>query len=128
MSMHLEDHGALDDRLIDRLVDGELAEAQRRELLARLESEPDGWRSCALAFLEAQSWRDGLSAAAGDSLAPRRIVVPLYDARSPIRRRRAVLLSALAAGFVLAWRKRADSTRPFNRSRGVSACDNTCRT
>src|SRR5437762_5178245 len=48
----------LEDRLIDRLVDGELPNVERRQLLLQLESEPDGWRRCALAFLEAQTWRE----------------------------------------------------------------------
>ena len=42
---------------MDRLVDGEVAEPERRALLSRLERMPDGWRRCALAFLEAQAWR-----------------------------------------------------------------------
>lgn len=42
--------------LLDLLVDGELADDERRELLAWCEREPDGWRRCALAFLEAQNW------------------------------------------------------------------------
>lgn len=46
-----------DVRLLDRLVDGELNETERRNLLLRLEHSPDGWRRCALAFLEAQAWR-----------------------------------------------------------------------
>lgn len=46
-----------DERLLDLLVDGELSETQRRELLLRIERAPDGWRRCALAFLEAQAWR-----------------------------------------------------------------------
>jgi anti-sigma factor RsiW len=46
-----------DQRLLDRLVDGELNDAERRELLLRLERTPDGWRWCAAAFLEAQAWR-----------------------------------------------------------------------
>jgi len=41
---------------LDLLVDGELDEPDRRTLLQRLEQQPDGWRRCALAFLEAQSW------------------------------------------------------------------------
>ncbi len=45
-----------DPRRLDKLADGELNEAERRELLLRLDDEPDGWRRCALAFLEAQSW------------------------------------------------------------------------
>jgi anti-sigma factor RsiW len=45
-----------DDVVIDRLVDGELSADERRRLLADLESQPDGWRRCALAFLEGQTW------------------------------------------------------------------------
>ena len=51
--------GACDPRAIrhiqiDRLVAGSLPDAERRTLLLRIETEPDGWRQCALAFLEAQ--------------------------------------------------------------------------
>jgi hypothetical protein len=43
-------------RWVDRLVDGELAQQEQRQLLVALEAEPEGWRRCALAFVEAQSW------------------------------------------------------------------------
>ena len=49
-----------DDRMFDRLVDGELSSDERRELLQSLDAAPGGWRRCALAFLEAQSWGDGM--------------------------------------------------------------------
>ncbi len=42
--------------VIDRLVDGELAPEEQRQLLRSLEGEKDGWRRCALAFLEARAW------------------------------------------------------------------------
>jgi hypothetical protein len=45
-----------EDILFDRLVDGELSDTERRELLESLDAQPNGWRRCALAFLEAQSW------------------------------------------------------------------------
>jgi hypothetical protein len=48
-----------DDRL-DRLVDGELPADERRQMIAALDARPDGWRRCALAFLEAQSWRSDM--------------------------------------------------------------------
>lgn len=51
-----------DDRRFDLLVDGELSESERRELLSGLDDEPGGWRRCALAFLEAQAWRHELGA------------------------------------------------------------------
>ena len=44
----------IDEHPFDLLVDDELSERQRRELLASLDDTPDGWRRCALAFLEAQ--------------------------------------------------------------------------
>lgn len=50
----------VDPAALDRLVDGELPETQRRELLTSLDRQPDGWRRCALAFLEAQSWGDAV--------------------------------------------------------------------
>ena len=39
-------------RWIDRLVDGELGQQEQRQLLVALEAEPEGWRRCALAFVE----------------------------------------------------------------------------
>ena len=47
---------------LDRLVDGELPPAEYRSLLASLEDQPDGWRRCATAFLEAQAFGRDLSA------------------------------------------------------------------
>jgi hypothetical protein len=51
--------------LLDRLVDGELSQSERRQLLESLDKRPDGWRRCALAFLEAQSWREEMGQVAG---------------------------------------------------------------
>lgn len=48
-------------RVLDRLVDDELSEMDRRELLAAFDEEPGAWRHCALAFLESQNWRQQLS-------------------------------------------------------------------
>lgn len=47
----------IDQTLFDLLVDGELPDDRRRDLLAQLDIEPHGWKRCALAFLEAQAWR-----------------------------------------------------------------------
>ena len=55
---------------LDRLVDGELSESERREILASLErevcSETCGWRRLALAFVEAQSLHQDLRRLAVD--------------------------------------------------------------
>jgi hypothetical protein len=45
-----------DDVLLERLVDGELTPAEYRSLLSELDQRPEGWRRCALAFLEDQAW------------------------------------------------------------------------
>ena len=45
---------------LDRLATGELSKAEQRDLVARLDSESDGWRRCTLALLEAQAWRRSL--------------------------------------------------------------------
>jgi hypothetical protein len=45
------------NRWLDRLTDGELNPDEQRRLLAALETFPDGWRRCALTFVEAQTLR-----------------------------------------------------------------------
>ena len=65
------------ERVLDRLVDGELGQAERRDLLAALDDEPGGWRSCALAFLEAQSFRWQLSRLAAEQSLRQVEVVPV---------------------------------------------------
>lgn len=47
----------LDQRVLDLLVDGELSDEQERAVIARLDQTPDGWRRCALAFLEGRGWQ-----------------------------------------------------------------------
>jgi hypothetical protein len=63
--MNTKDSADLTQAQIDRLVAGELLEAERRNLLVWLDEDVRRWRLCAMAFLEAQSWE---AAAAG--LAP----------------------------------------------------------
>lgn len=52
----------MNDPRFDRLVDDEMTEEERRQLLAGLDDEPGGWRRCALAFLESQCWKQTLGA------------------------------------------------------------------
>jgi hypothetical protein len=42
--------------LIDQIVDGGLTPAQLQRAVRELDSTPDGWRRCALSFIEAQAW------------------------------------------------------------------------
>ena len=55
-----------DDWLLELLVDDELDERQKRRLLEFLDGEPEGWRRCALAFLESQSLTRDLPAPSED--------------------------------------------------------------
>ncbi|MEJ7637798.1 MAG: hypothetical protein WKF75_07380, partial [Singulisphaera sp.] len=103
--MSLSDDPTTDDPLqIDRLVDGELDPAERHALLVRFETEPGGWRRCALAFLEAQSWREALappaagSASGGTSRTSAAPATPPTDPRPGFARRWRPM-AAVAAGW-----------------------------
>lgn len=89
-----------DEESMDLLVDGELDEARRRELLARLDERPGAWRRLALAFLEAQCWRREMHEIA------RPVQAPSPHAPSPSRRGRlegrAVTVLAMAVSFLIA--------------------------
>jgi hypothetical protein len=108
-----------DRRLLDLLVDGELNDAQRRELLLRLERSPDGWRRCAAAFLEAQAWRGETRAmTAPQAPAPSGQAKPqpasLASARPSIQ---IWMPLALAAGLLVAttwvfWNRNSDGPMP----------------
>jgi hypothetical protein len=52
----------MNEVLLDRMVDGELSPDDQRELLARIDDEPGGWRRLALAFVESQALRCDLVA------------------------------------------------------------------
>src|SRR5262245_44335403 len=78
--------------LLDRLVDGELDGEERRKLLARLDATPDGWKRCALAFLEAQAWREVLKAPS-----------PVRARRPIVSPRRLALAASLLAAFGAGW-------------------------
>ena len=95
---------SIPDHEIDALVDNELAEALRRELLFRLEQQPDQWRRVALAFLEAQSFAASLTPSTCE---PALIVTPRKEvAQQPIsllRRYSWKNLAVLAACMLMAF-------------------------
>jgi hypothetical protein len=63
---------AADQTRIDLLVDGELAGDARAALLRSLDATPDGWKRCALAFLEAQAWRQAVCSPVAEAPESRR--------------------------------------------------------
>jgi hypothetical protein len=90
----------LDGTRFDRLVDGELSAAEYQALLKQLDERPALWRPCALAFLEAQAWRNEMSAIRrGQEMAPPKR--PMPAAVLPMRRWLPLL--AIAASFVLSF-------------------------
>ena len=90
-----------DDRLLDLLVDGELPDAERRDLLLRFEREPDGWRRCALAFLEVHTWREALSPLAGPAQKRQEPSSPPVRVGRNRVRLPSLRLTGLAAAFLL---------------------------
>ena len=63
---HRSSNSSIDWLELDRLVDGRLDGDEYRELLCQIDADPDGWRHCALAFLEHQALSRELSAFAND--------------------------------------------------------------
>ena len=87
---------------MDLLVDGELNDQERRDLLARLEDTPGGWRRCALAFLESQDWRRELKVVAREPALSGPVSAP--SSRRGVASRFSWSTSlAMAASFLLAF-------------------------
>ncbi len=92
------------DDLLDRLVDGEMPDAERRTLLLALDARPDEWRRCALAFLEAQSWKEVLK----NEIAKPVIPQPVIDTNQRLDVSKSQPLAwksylAVAASFLIAF-------------------------
>lgn len=88
-----------DETLVERLVDDDLNADERRELIYRLDETVDGWRFCALTFMEAQAFRSALRQQSLPNASPRpcaRLRRRLFDAP-----RRSLATSA-ALGFIAA--------------------------
>lgn len=92
-------------RLIDQLVDGELPEDQRQGLLESMDSTPNGWRLCALTFLESQAFRQVLPTISSSDAAEESVnqVRARSDANSKAESRRIGGLIALAASVLVAF-------------------------
>jgi hypothetical protein len=130
--------------LIDRIVDGGMTPAQLRRAVRELDSTPDGWRRCALSFLEAQAWGEAFRNLDGtvlestrppessDCSAPAITSILRPDSTSGVISRRWIG-DALAAGiamiaFSLGWlghgvRNPVQSDRPANPAELTAKAD-----
>lgn len=88
------------DTIFDRLVDGELTDAQRKQLLATLDDREHGWRDCALAFLEAQAWNKQFNSLLIDNQERPATLTPTP---APQERVRSGQWLTLAAGLLVAF-------------------------
>lgn len=96
--MNAPEEPRIDDATLDMLVDGELSDQERKALLMSLDQTREGWRRCALAFLEARTWSESLAG------------IPRSQASQPAASRtrpqagppRLRMLLAMAASFLLA--------------------------
>jgi hypothetical protein len=61
---------------LDRLADGELSREEYAALLATLDHEDEGWKKCALTFLESQALRGELRELVHEPPAPAKISLP----------------------------------------------------
>ncbi len=52
----------VDEQTMMRFVDGEVTQSERMAILERIALQTDGWRTCALAFVENQVWQETLDA------------------------------------------------------------------
>jgi hypothetical protein len=91
-----------DNLMFDRLADGELSTMERERLLASLDDRTDGWRRCALAFLEAQSWRQQMKQLVAAPLEKPALSFPVTLAAG-WRGRQGASWLALAAGLLVAF-------------------------
>jgi len=92
-----------EQRVLDRLIDGELGRHERRQLLAALDDEPGSWRRCALSFLEAQSWRWQLSRLAAEPLVAQATAEQGHGPHAATGARRWIGWFAIAASLVVAF-------------------------
>jgi hypothetical protein len=102
----MHDKFPINDSVFDRLVDGELSPGERRQLLASLDDQPDGWRRCALSFLEAQSWRESLGQLVrddGDDCDSQKSLAPAMDAAARKSWKHGMSWLAVAASLLVAF-------------------------
>lgn len=108
----MQGYGELNAELLDRLVDGTLDDSLRASLFAQFETQAEGWRRCALAFLEAQAFQQALGQIAKD-LKPAAIPgdQPIVSAASHRTLHRLAWAASVLLAFAGGWKLSAPSTK-----------------
>ena len=88
------------DEVIDRIVDGGLSPSQLREAATRIDAAPDGWKRCALAFVEVQCWTDALREPGRPHVAAPIALAPPHRSR---RVRPSLAAAAVLGAFAMGW-------------------------
>jgi hypothetical protein len=104
MTMNDRDQDSpVDDSLLDRIVDGGMSTNELRIAIRALEREPDGWKRCATAFLEAQALSESFGAL-GRTQKDEALLqnLRLQAGGKKSRPRHSWLRHAVAAGIVMA--------------------------
>ena len=93
----------VDERTLQRCVDGELNEAEQQALLRQLDRSPAGWREVALAFIEQQLWSQAGQAWVREpvqpQVAPQAVDAPVRSSGSGLRNTALVASTLLAVGL-----------------------------
>ena len=103
-------------RLIDRLVDGEMLPADQHALLLRLDQEPNGWRQCALTFLESQAWNQSLRPLRKRTTDSPTLVVPNLTHKTWLPWKQLAMAASILLAFALGKSWNAVEVRPPNVS------------
>lgn len=101
---HRNASGSVTEEALDRMVDGELSDAERRKLLGSLDKVEHGWRKLALAYVEAQTWRTDMDAMVRPTseTTPETSMELAKPANVATKSDRLKLLLAMAASFFIA--------------------------
>ncbi|WP_165072860.1 hypothetical protein [Paludisphaera rhizosphaerae] len=100
------------DVLIDRIVGGGLSPAELRQALKGVAAQPEGWRRCTLAFLEARALDEAFREPAPATI---RLAVPVPRQRSFMRPAlaAAVVLACFASGWLAGRRPQQTTVSPI---------------
>jgi hypothetical protein len=91
-----DQQSVVNQQQLDRLAAGDVDADEAREIVGGLDHLPDGWKRCALALLEAQSWRRTFHGLVADSNSHHVYVAP-QDPDKRSARSRVFRLAAIAA-------------------------------